>query len=125
MRSIQVFEKLPTYPFPNSTDLATERERQLTTGKRAERTTHDFLCQIAVLLLVKSLVWFLRAVIKWRSRSVAKSALYSHFAHNVGLGRGGGGRTVCQKPNSIQKNALLAMETRAHYLFIYLIDVYI
>ena len=27
-------------------DLATEQERQLTTGKRAERTKHDFRCPI-------------------------------------------------------------------------------
>ena len=31
---------------PYKADLATGRERQLTTGKRAERTKHDFQCSI-------------------------------------------------------------------------------
>ena len=31
-------------------DLATKHERQLTTGKRAERTKRDFRCQFAALL---------------------------------------------------------------------------
>ena len=37
----------PTFAW---TDLATERERQLTTGKRAERTKRDFRCQFPALL---------------------------------------------------------------------------
>ena len=55
-------------------DLATEREQQLTTGKGAERTKHNFRCQFATRPLVKPLLWFARAVVNWRSRSVAKSA---------------------------------------------------
>ena len=33
-------------PLRKQADLATGRERQLTTEKRAERTKHDFRCQI-------------------------------------------------------------------------------
>ena len=54
-------------------DLATKRERQLTTGKRAKRTKLDFRCPISAQPLVKPVVWFARAVVNWRSRSVAKS----------------------------------------------------
>ena len=40
-------------------DLATGRERQLTTGKRAERTKHGFRCSFfSALPLVKPVVWF-------------------------------------------------------------------
>ena len=35
-------------------DLATERERQLTTGKRSERTKRDFRCQFVALLFYRS-----------------------------------------------------------------------
>ena len=37
-------------------DLATERERHLTTGKRAERTKFDFRCAFTALPLVKPVV---------------------------------------------------------------------
>ena len=55
-------------------DLATGRKRQLTTGKHAERTKHDSWWPIAAQPLVKPVVWSARAVVNWRSRSVAKSA---------------------------------------------------
>ena len=46
-------------------DLATARERQLTKGKRAERTNikYDFRCQFSALPLVKPVVWFALAVL--------------------------------------------------------------
>ena len=37
-------------------DLATGRERRLTTGKRAERTNHDFCVQFAALSLGKPVI---------------------------------------------------------------------
>ena len=54
-------------------DLATGRERHLTTGKRAERTSTSGT-QFAALPLVNPVVWFARAVVNRCSRSVAKSA---------------------------------------------------
>ena len=39
-----------------------------------ERTKRDFRCQFAAPPLVKPVVWFARAVVNWRSCSVAKSA---------------------------------------------------
>ena len=69
-------DKLFPVCFP---DLATGRERQLTTGKRAERTNTTCGAQFAALQLVKPFVWFARAVVNWRSRSVAKSAYYKDF----------------------------------------------
>ena len=60
----------PTY----EADLATERERHLTTGKRAEGLNSTSGAQFAALPLVKSVVWFARAVFNWRSCSVTKSA---------------------------------------------------
>ena len=41
--------------------------------KRAERTKRDFRCQFAAQPLVKTFVWFARAVVNWRFRSVAKT----------------------------------------------------
>ena len=63
-------------------DLATERESQLTTGKRAESTKRDFRCQFAGLPLVKPVVWFARAVFNWSSLSVAKSAQILIYSDN-------------------------------------------
>ena len=42
--------------------------------------------QFAALLLVKPFVWFARAVVKWRSRSVAKSAYLSLWPPGYGVG---------------------------------------
>ena len=77
-------------------DLATERERQLTTGKRAERTKCDFHCQFAallfdsrslsstdvpVLLLNQRKVVFARGFVVMTSRSFTVRALFTrrHF----------------------------------------------
>ena len=60
--------------------VATERERQLTTGKRTERTKRDFHSQMATLPLVKPVVRFARPFVNWRSRSVAKSAYLTYLA---------------------------------------------
>ena len=78
-------------------DLATERERQLTTGKRAETTKRDFRCQCAallfdlrapsstnapVLLLNQPRVVFAREFVVMTSRSFTVRALFTryHFA---------------------------------------------
>ena len=78
-------------------DLATERERQLTTGKRAERTKRDFRCQFAallfdlralsstvvpVLLLNQPRVVFAKGFVVMTSRSFTVRALFTrwHFA---------------------------------------------
>ena len=78
-------------------DLATERERQLTTGKRAERTKRDFRCQCAALLfdlrapsstdapfllLNQPRVVFAREFVVMTSRSFTVRALFTcyHFA---------------------------------------------
>ena len=86
---------------PNPTftwaDLATERERQLTTEERAERTKRDFRCQFAallfdlhapsstdapVLLLNQPRVVFAREFVVMTSRSFTVRALFTcyHFA---------------------------------------------
>ena len=54
-------------------DLATRRERHLTTGKRAERTKLDFRCPICRSAIGQASIGFARAVVNWRSRFVAKS----------------------------------------------------
>ena len=42
-------------------DLATEQERQLTTGKRAERTKRDFRCPICLSAIYQASCLILRA----------------------------------------------------------------
>ena len=78
-------------------DLATERERQLTTEERAERTKRDFRCQFAtllfdlrplpstdvsVLLLNQLEVVFARGFVVMTSRSFTVRVLFTlwHFA---------------------------------------------
>ena len=78
-------------------DLATEHERQLRTGKRAERTKRDFRCQFAallfdlrapsstdapVVLLNQPKVVFAREFVVMTSRSFTVRALFTryHFA---------------------------------------------
>ena len=53
---------------------ATERERQVTAGKRAERTKRDFRCPICRSTIGQALVKP-RTVVNCCSRSVAKSTL--------------------------------------------------
>ena len=84
-------------PTVASADLATERERHLTTGKRAERTKSDFRCQFAallfdlrapsstdapVLLRNQPSVAFAREFVVMTSRSFTVRALFTryHFA---------------------------------------------
>ena len=59
--------------------LVTERERHVTKKKRVERTKLDFRYPIyrSAIGQASCVVWFTRAVVNWRSRSVAKSALYT------------------------------------------------
>ena len=46
-------------------DLATGRKRNLATGKRVERTKHDFRCPICRFAIGQAFVWFARAVVNW------------------------------------------------------------
>ena len=57
-------------------DLATGRERQSTTGKRGERTKHDFRCSISRSVIGQASCLISRAVVIWRERSVSSSAVY-------------------------------------------------
>ena len=63
-RSGQASNEVKRGPAPYEADLATGREHQLTTGKRAERTKHDFRCSIcrsAILYHWSSQLFDLRA----------------------------------------------------------------
>ena len=55
-------------------DLATGRERQLTTESARKGLNTTTGAQFTALPVVKPVVWFARAFVNWRSRSVAKSA---------------------------------------------------
>ena len=66
-------------------DLATELERQLTTGKHAEGTKRDFRCPICGSATGQAtiVVRFSRAVVNWRSQSVVESCNFNFLNSTV------------------------------------------
>ena len=73
MRMLLMGKQLPVLDLkvPN---IATGRERHLTTGKRAERTKHDFRCSICCSAIGQNSCLICARRRQLASRSVAKSA---------------------------------------------------